>query len=817
MGNGSRYVAPYSTAFDTTGIVSPAAKLNFYVTGTDTRLDTYSDYNLTIPNSNPVQANGAGLFPSIFLKTAAYKVVLTTSDDDEIWTADPVYGIGVLSQSVGYNFVTTADLLAGFPGSVTLGDGTVAQTVGRTSETDGGGGLFYYNASDTTTADNGGTIRVDGANRRWVWIGHSPFPELFGAVGGGTDDTTAITKLLNAVMVSGAPIDAFGKTYVVQYGILPTITTSYFTMFNFNLKAKGGTTGTALLQVTGSYFTAVNCIFDGNQAGMSNSAQGGSGLMLGGAFPTLRSVQAINCVIYGVTTVYNAAYGIIMDDCRFCDNASSGLQLNGVNAAISSTQGAPFACEISNSQIDRNGWGFQKVPSYPTNYANNDFLGFAMAIRFRSNHITFTNCSFDNNGRDGANVNQGSYAIKFVGCQCIQNGDGGFTLANDNQSTGHPGEGESPYNIEYSACRAQNNYSSGLAAYCAVYDIKVMGGDYYNNNRQAGNLAFQTSFQNGIYFAAESINCVVIGANCYDDRCQAVVSTIVGNPTFTVTNWQVGNLNYYDNVAIYDSTYTTFRGYATVTAEVTSPSVAVTLAPTAHNGATLAAIQIGDIITPAVQHCGVFYDNTSTGLVRDVRGYGMHIGPLGTLASGDLVISGVTENGTTGVKVVGENLQGTLLTNGTFDAGVVTGWTYNLPGGGAANAVTGTTTSKSPGGLQIVAGAGDAAGDGDLITNGLEAALGSHVRLGAWVKATSAAQIILFFGITPNQVSATHPGDGLWHWLEVWVYVPILATTWTLFPRVTAPATTTCYFDSLVLDTWNCLQDIPTPSRNLPY
>lgn len=90
-GTGQRYILPYFTAFDTFGVVSPGALLNFYLTGTSTPENTYADQALTTPNSNPVVADGAGLFPSIFLIPGiAYKVVLTTAGASQIWTADPV-------------------------------------------------------------------------------------------------------------------------------------------------------------------------------------------------------------------------------------------------------------------------------------------------------------------------------------------------------------------------------------------------------------------------------------------------------------------------------------------------------------------------------------------------------------------------------------------------------------------------------------------------------------------------------------------------------------------------------------------------------
>ena len=92
MSEGSRFVLPYQTVIDATGVPLPGALLYFYESGTNTPLNTYSDQALTVPNTNPVVANAAGEFPNIFLLIENYKVVLTDSSLDQIWTADPVLG-----------------------------------------------------------------------------------------------------------------------------------------------------------------------------------------------------------------------------------------------------------------------------------------------------------------------------------------------------------------------------------------------------------------------------------------------------------------------------------------------------------------------------------------------------------------------------------------------------------------------------------------------------------------------------------------------------------------------------------------------------
>jgi len=90
----SRFVLPVA---DVGNGISPAdgAKLEFFISGTSTQKDTFSDNALTIPNANPVIADGDGVFPDIFLsQDVDYKVTLKDKNDVQIGfrEADPVVG-----------------------------------------------------------------------------------------------------------------------------------------------------------------------------------------------------------------------------------------------------------------------------------------------------------------------------------------------------------------------------------------------------------------------------------------------------------------------------------------------------------------------------------------------------------------------------------------------------------------------------------------------------------------------------------------------------------------------------------------------------
>ena len=88
-GAGARLVWPVPFSVDAAGIPRSGAKLWTYATGTNTPMATYNDAGLSVANTNPIIADSAGQFGSVFMLPASYKLLLLDANDVEIWEADP--------------------------------------------------------------------------------------------------------------------------------------------------------------------------------------------------------------------------------------------------------------------------------------------------------------------------------------------------------------------------------------------------------------------------------------------------------------------------------------------------------------------------------------------------------------------------------------------------------------------------------------------------------------------------------------------------------------------------------------------------------
>jgi len=86
----TRIIDPLEQFFDDAGNPLIEGLLYFYETGTNTPLDTFSDVNLTTPNTNPVQLTASGRCPNTYGYNQLYRVVLKSSADVQIMQRDNV-------------------------------------------------------------------------------------------------------------------------------------------------------------------------------------------------------------------------------------------------------------------------------------------------------------------------------------------------------------------------------------------------------------------------------------------------------------------------------------------------------------------------------------------------------------------------------------------------------------------------------------------------------------------------------------------------------------------------------------------------------
>lgn len=133
------------------------------------------------------------------------------------------------------------------------------RAIGVRFTTQGIAGHFYRDTADLTSLDNGGTIIVDAAARRWKRLFNgNVLARWFGAVGNGVaDDTAALQACYSAH--PGKYIDhEAGFTYLISAGLVGASGTTY--AGTSKIKAKNGANIAAALFTTTN---AVSCVIEG--------------------------------------------------------------------------------------------------------------------------------------------------------------------------------------------------------------------------------------------------------------------------------------------------------------------------------------------------------------------------------------------------------------------------------------------------------------------------------------------------------------------------------------------------------------------------
>lgn len=182
---------PKQVAIDSSGTPHASAEANFFLTGTTTATNTYSDAALTSAHANPVIADANGVFPPIYLdQNTIYKLTLNDSSQALIYTVDPVnddfnqFGNAITTKSSNYVVV------AGDRGSLldVTGTSTITLLAAATaaaafivSVRNSGIGIVDVDGNGTETIDGALTAQLSpGASATYVCDGAN-----WNSVGGG--------------------------------------------------------------------------------------------------------------------------------------------------------------------------------------------------------------------------------------------------------------------------------------------------------------------------------------------------------------------------------------------------------------------------------------------------------------------------------------------------------------------------------------------------------------------------------------------------------------------------------------------------------
>lgn len=183
---------PRAVFYDVNGNPLCAGLVYTFVAGTTTPKLSWQDAGETTPNTNPVvlDANGSCLLYG----TGIYTLQVT----DALGNNVAAYSGLTTSLASITSFSNIANLRLNTVGGTSIGSVYVD---GYYALADGGEGTFVYNPTDTTSADNGGTIIVDAAGNRWYRDTGTGAVSLkwFGAKGDGiTNDAAILTSAFAA-------------------------------------------------------------------------------------------------------------------------------------------------------------------------------------------------------------------------------------------------------------------------------------------------------------------------------------------------------------------------------------------------------------------------------------------------------------------------------------------------------------------------------------------------------------------------------------------------------------------------------------------
>lgn len=212
----AQFFLPFPTAFSSNGLPVSGAKIYFYATRTTTPQAIYSDAALTVPLTNPVVANAAGRFSTIYLdSTLTYRVVVKDENDVSLGVDVDPYIPGITSAVITAATGTAVNSRSSLAAVTNPAAGQFATLLESGRE-----GTFVFQSGDLSTQVTNDPLQgvyvapssaPTGASGAWVRQDKVLRPEMWGI--SGTDNLTALRNAGYWACQLNRPLESGGSSY----------------------------------------------------------------------------------------------------------------------------------------------------------------------------------------------------------------------------------------------------------------------------------------------------------------------------------------------------------------------------------------------------------------------------------------------------------------------------------------------------------------------------------------------------------------------------------------------------------------------------
>lgn len=332
-------IYPKFRAEDDNGNPLSGGKLYVYEQGTSTLASIYTDIDGSVAGTNPTILNSRGE-TSMYLSDGVYKLRLFDENDVEIWTQD-----GFVVSADDQSSITCANMEA----LLIVPQTGYMRTAGFYEQGDGGGTLFYWDATRDKTNHNGGTV-IDpattvtpGASGWWTttsssgtgcWVAMNDSavcPEQFGAK---CDDVVDDAVPAEEAAKLGGRLVLNPRTYCWKTNpVIPTETQLAVFGWGATIKLTGSAVTAWNLRGDDITKTFKNLRFEGFNVDANNQANVGQEGAILSSFDESTGNLGINANLDGLyvadiicTNLVEAAYDL-------STNGSAGIALGSTTTA----------------------------------------------------------------------------------------------------------------------------------------------------------------------------------------------------------------------------------------------------------------------------------------------------------------------------------------------------------------------------------------------------------------------------------------------------------------------------------------------------